>query len=73
MGLNQKGVAYMLYWALVFFIAAIIAGLFGLELIASAAVGIAQVLFFVFLLLFVVSLVGHFYRGIARERKVQSR
>ncbi len=63
----------MLYWAFVFLIAAVIAALFGFEVIASAAVGIAQVLFFVFLLLFVVSLFAHFYRGIAKETDMQSR
>ena len=39
----------MLYYAVVFFIIAIIAGLFGFGGIAGAATGIAQILFFVFL------------------------
>jgi uncharacterized membrane protein YtjA (UPF0391 family) len=47
----------MLYWALVFFIIAIVAGLLGFGGIASAAGGIAQVLFFVFLVIFLVTLV----------------
>ena len=53
----------MLYWALVFLVVAIIAGLFGFGGIASASAGIAQTLFFVSLLLLVVSLVWHFVRG----------
>src|SRR5207248_1721707 len=47
----------MLYWALVFFIIAIIAAFFGFGGIASTAAGIAQVLFFVFLVIFLIALV----------------
>jgi uncharacterized membrane protein YtjA (UPF0391 family) len=46
----------MLYYALVFFLAALIAALFGFGGIAAGAVGVAKLLFFVFLLLTVVSL-----------------
>lgn len=53
----------MLYYALAFFIIAIIAALFGFGGIASGAVSIAQVLFFVFLVLFVVSLITGLVRG----------
>lgn len=48
----------MLYWALIFFVVAIIAALFGFGGIAAGAVGIARVLFFVFLVLFLVSLIA---------------
>jgi uncharacterized membrane protein YtjA (UPF0391 family) len=48
----------MLQWALTFFVLAIIAGVFGFGLIATAAVGIAKVLFFLFLVLFVISLIS---------------
>ena len=54
----------MLYWALVFFLVAIVAGLFGFGGIASASAGIAQILFFVFLVLLVISLVWHLMRGV---------
>jgi uncharacterized membrane protein YtjA (UPF0391 family) len=47
----------MLYWALMFFIVAIVAAVFGFGGIAAGAGSIAQVLFFVFLVLFLVSLV----------------
>lgn len=47
----------MLYWSLVFLVVAIIAALFGFGLIASAAAGIAKILFFIFLVVFVISLV----------------
>ena len=47
----------MLYWALVFFIIAIIAGILGFGGIAIAAAGIAKLLFFFFVVIFVVTLV----------------
>lgn len=47
----------MLYYALIFFIVAIVAAVFGFGGIASASAGIAQILFFVFLLLFVATLI----------------
>ena len=53
----------MLYYALLFFIIAVIAGLLGFGVIASAAAGIAKILFFVFLVLFIVTLIGHASRG----------
>ncbi len=57
----------MLYWALVFFIIAIVAAIFGFGGVAAAATGIAKVLFIIFLVLFVISLVFGF-RGRARPR-----
>ena len=53
----------MLRWALIFFVVAIIAAVFGFGGIATASAGIAQVLFFLFLVLFVVSLI----MGMARR------
>lgn len=53
----------MLSWALIFFVIAIIAAVFGFGGIATASAGIAQVLFFLFLVLFVVSLI----MGLARR------
>ena len=47
----------MLYYALVFFVLALIAGLLGFGGIASASVGIAKILFFVFIVLFLLSAV----------------
>jgi uncharacterized membrane protein YtjA (UPF0391 family) len=47
----------MLYWALVFFLVAVLAAIFGFGGITAAALGISKILFFVFLVLFVVSLV----------------
>lgn len=53
----------MLYWTLIFLVVALIAGLFGFGGIASASAGIAQILFGVFILLFLVSLVVGAMRG----------
>ncbi|MEQ6204900.1 DUF1328 domain-containing protein [Sulfitobacter sp. HNIBRBA2951] len=47
----------MLSYAIVFLIIALVAALFGFGGIASASAGIAQILFFVFLVLFVGALV----------------
>lgn len=48
----------MLQWALTFFVLAIVAGVFGFGMIATAAAGIAKILFFLFLVLFVISLIS---------------
>src|SRR5258708_374379 len=62
-GTLGKG-AGMLPYAVVFFVIALIAALFGFGGIAAGAVEIAKVLFFIFLALFVVSLIlGLFRRG----------
>ena len=47
----------MLYYAMVFFIIAVIAGLFGFGVVASAFAGIAKILFWVFVVIFLVSLI----------------
>lgn len=52
----------MLSWALTFLIIALIAAAFGFGGIASASAGIAQILFFVFLLLFIGALVARFVK-----------
>jgi uncharacterized membrane protein YtjA (UPF0391 family) len=52
----------MLRWAFAFFVIALIAAVFGFLGIASAAVGVAKLLFFVFLVLFLVSLLGGLLR-----------
>lgn len=54
--------AIMLQWALIFFVVAIIAAVFGFGGIAGGAASIAKILFFVFLVLFLVSLVMRFVR-----------
>jgi uncharacterized membrane protein YtjA (UPF0391 family) len=53
----------MLNYALMFFIVAVLAAVFGFTGIALAAAGVAKILFYLFLVLFVVSLIG----GLARR------
>lgn len=48
----------MLRWALIFFVVAIVAALFGFTDIASAAAGIAKILFFIFVTLFLIALIA---------------
>jgi uncharacterized membrane protein YtjA (UPF0391 family) len=48
----------MLYWALMFLIIAMVAAVFGFGGVYVAAAGIAKILFFIFLVLFIVSLLG---------------
>lgn len=60
----------MLYWALVFFIVSLVAGIFGFGGIASATAGIAQILFYVFLVFFVVTLIAGLAGGGTRTRRL---
>ena len=53
----KDGTMGLLGWALVFFIVALIAAALGFGGIASAAGGIAKVLFFIFIVIFVVLLI----------------
>jgi uncharacterized membrane protein YtjA (UPF0391 family) len=53
----------MLGWALTFLVVALIAGVLGFTTIAGTAIGVAKILFYVFLVLFLVSLVMNFVRG----------
>jgi uncharacterized membrane protein YtjA (UPF0391 family) len=57
----------MLGWAIAFLVIALIAGVFGFGFVASASVGIAKILFFVFLVLFVLSLI---FSGSRRSPRV---
>ena len=49
----------MLHYALVFLVIALIAAVFGFGGVAIAAAGIAKILFFLFIVAFVVSLIMH--------------
>jgi uncharacterized membrane protein YtjA (UPF0391 family) len=52
----------MLRWAIAFFIIALLAAIFGFGGIAVAAAGIAKILFFIFLVLFLVALLSGLLR-----------
>ncbi len=50
----------MLTWAVIFLLIAIVGALFGFREVSSVATQIAKVLFFIFLVLFIISLVMHY-------------
>lgn len=53
----------MLGWALTFLIVALLAAALGFGGIAGASAGIAKILFFVFIVLFVISMVARAVQG----------
>ena len=53
----------MLYYALVFLVVALVAALLGFGMLAGTAMEIARILFFIFVILFIVSLITHAFRG----------
>jgi uncharacterized membrane protein YtjA (UPF0391 family) len=52
----------MLYWALMFLVVALVAGVFGFGGIASTATGMAQILFVIALVVFAIGLFAGFVR-----------
>jgi uncharacterized membrane protein YtjA (UPF0391 family) len=65
---DQRKEHAMLKWALIFFVVAIIAAAFGFTGIAAGAAGIAKILFFLFVALFVVMLLLGLFAGRAATR-----
>lgn len=53
----------MLRWALIFLVVALVAAVLGFTTIAGAAIDVAKILFWIFAVLFVISLVMHMVRG----------
>ncbi|MEO7993996.1 MAG: DUF1328 domain-containing protein [bacterium] len=53
----------MLRYTIIFFVIALIAAVLGFGGIAGTAIGIAQILFYIFIVLFVVSLIMHMANG----------
>jgi len=58
-----KGVAVMLKLVITFLILAIIAGVLGFSTIAGMSMDIAKILFFIFIVLFIISLIASIFRG----------
>jgi uncharacterized membrane protein YtjA (UPF0391 family) len=50
----------MLTWAVIFLLIAIVAAMFGFREVSSAATQIAKILFFIFVILFLLSLIMHY-------------
>jgi uncharacterized membrane protein YtjA (UPF0391 family) len=57
----------MLHWVLIFFVVSIVAGVLGFTGISVQAAGIAKILFFIFLVLFIGSLI----MSILRRSKIK--
>lgn len=53
----------MLRWAIIFLVIALVSGVLGFSGIAASAIGIAKILFVVFLALFVIAAMAHALRG----------
>lgn len=60
--LDEPEDSIMLRWALIFFVVALMAAVLGFTGIALAAAGVAKILFYIFVILFVLSLLGHVAR-----------
>jgi len=64
---GYRGGYKMLYYTLVFLLVALIAGALGFGAVSFAAAGIAKICFFIFIVLFLVSLFMHIGRGASRS------
>ncbi|MCC7406493.1 MAG: DUF1328 domain-containing protein [Phycisphaeraceae bacterium] len=53
----------MLRWALTFLVVALIAAVLGFGALAGTAMDIARILFVVFIVLFLISLIAHLFTG----------
>jgi uncharacterized membrane protein YtjA (UPF0391 family) len=60
---EKEGDNKMLYWALIFLVIALVAAFLGFGVIANAFAGVAKILFFLFIVVFLVSLI----MGLARR------
>jgi uncharacterized membrane protein YtjA (UPF0391 family) len=66
---TSNGISYggvMLRWSAIFLVISLVAAIFGFGGIAVAAAGVARILFFVFLVLFLISLIG----GVTFRRRI---
>lgn len=59
---QEEAVGNLLYWALVFLVVALIAAALGFGGVAGTAMEGARILFWVAIVLFVLSLIGSFFR-----------
>jgi len=59
MKINKRGVNSLLFWAIVFLVAALVAGLLGFTSVAGVSLTIAKWLAIIFVVLFVITLIAH--------------
>jgi len=57
--MNKKAVTNWLIWAILFFIVAIVAGIFGFGLVSGVSYIIAKWLAIIFVVLFIISIIAH--------------
>jgi len=57
--MNKKGVGGWLFWAVIFLIIAVIAGIFGFGFISGVSYSIAKWLAIIFVILFIISVIAH--------------
>lgn len=56
---NKKGVGGWLFWAIIFLVVALIAGLLGFTSLAGASLTIAKWLAVIFIVLFIIAVIAH--------------
>lgn len=57
--MNKKGLSGWLFWAVVFLVVALVAGVFGFGFISGASLTIAKWLTIIFVVLFIISVIAH--------------
>jgi uncharacterized membrane protein YtjA (UPF0391 family) len=57
--MNKQGLSGWLFWAVIFLIVALVAGVFGFGIIAGVSFTIAKWLAVIFVVLFIISVVAH--------------
>jgi uncharacterized membrane protein YtjA (UPF0391 family) len=57
--MNKKGLSGWLFWAVVFLIIALVAGVFGFGFISGTSFTIAKWLAIIFVILFMISVIAH--------------
>ena len=57
--MNKKGLSGWLFWAIIFLLVAVVAGIFGFGFIAGASFTIARWLAIIFVVLFIISVIAH--------------
>jgi uncharacterized membrane protein YtjA (UPF0391 family) len=56
--MNRKGVGGWLFWAIIFLVIALVAGVFGFGLISGVSLTIAKWLAVIFVILFIISVIA---------------
>jgi uncharacterized membrane protein YtjA (UPF0391 family) len=57
--MNNKGVTGWLMWAIIFFIIAVVAAIFGFGIISGVSFTIAKYLAFIFVVLAIIAIIAH--------------